>query len=250
MAEVFTPENLVALLTLASLEIVLGIDNIVLITIMASRLEPSKQAKARFIGLALAMITRILLLLSIKWVMGLTKPWFSIAGFEITGKDFILIGGGLFLIAKATFEIHDKIEGGGHEGGATKKAAASFGAVIAQILALDIIFSLDSVITAVGMVKHIPVMVIAVIIAVIVMMVFAAPIGNFIVRHPTIKMLALSFLLLIGVLLLAEGLHKHIERGYVYFAMAFSLMVELLNLKIIKHPPTPQPVQPLPTVEE
>ena len=230
MELLFTVENLVALLTLTAMEIVLGIDNIVFLAILTGRLEPALQKKARLIGLSLAMIMRVLLLLSIKWIMGLTAPWFTILGLDITGRALILLVGGLFLIAKSTHEIHERVEGGGvHAPGAKK--GGSFASVIVQIVIIDLVFSLDSVITAVGMAKDIEIMIAAVIIAVIVMMIFAGPVSSFVERHPTIKMLALAFLLLIGVMLVAEGLGKHIERGYIYFAMAFSLVVEMLNIK-------------------
>lgn len=230
MAELLTVENLIALLTLSSLEIVLGIDNLVLLAVVSSRLEPHQQSRARRIGLVLAMVMRLLLLLAIGWVMGLTAGLFTVLGHEVSGRDIILLLGGLFLIGKATFEIHSNIEGA-HAHGDVPVARASFAAALAQILALDLVFSLDSVITAVGMVDHVPIMMIAVILAVIVMLIFADSVSHFIERHPTIKMLALAFMLLIGVLLVAEGLDRHIERGYVYFAMAFSLFVEVLNIR-------------------
>jgi predicted tellurium resistance membrane protein TerC len=230
VAELLTVENLIALLTLSSLEIVLGIDNLVLLAVVSSRLEPAVQSRARRIGLVLAMGMRLLLLLAIGWVMGLTAPLFAVLGQEVSGREIILLLGGLFLIGKATFEIHSNMEGA-HAHGEGPVVPASFGAAIAQIVALDIVFSLDSVITAVGMVDHIAIMMIAVVLAVIVMMIFADRVSHFIERHPTIKMLALAFMLLIGVLLVAEGLGRHIERGYVYFAMAFSLFVEILNMR-------------------
>ncbi len=232
MMELFTVENLIALLTLTSLEIVLGIDNIVFLSILTGKLPVEDRKKAQQIGLALAMVMRILLLLCIKWVMGLNQPLVTLFGHGISGRDLILLLGGLFLLAKATHEIHEKLEGAHHAEAVTAaKAKASFGAILAQIVAIDIVFSLDSVITAVGMAKHIEIMIAAVVIAVIVMMIFATPVSTFVERHPTIKMLALSFLLMIGVMLVAEGFHKHIERGYVYFAMAFSLFVEVLNIR-------------------
>lgn len=230
VAELLTIENLIALLTLSALEIVLGIDNLVLLAVVSSRLEPHQQSRARRLGLALAMGMRLLLLLAISWVIRLTAPLFSVLGQEISGRDLILLVGGVFLIGKATFEIHSNIEGA-HAHGEGPKARASFGAALAQIMALDLVFSLDSVITAVGMVKHVSVMMVAVILAVLVMLVFADRVSHFIERHPTVKMLALAFMLLIGVLLVAEGLDQHIERGYVYFAMAFSLFVEMLNMR-------------------
>ena len=224
------PESLIALLTLTVLEIVLGIDNIIFISILSGKLPMEQQNKARLTGLALAMITRILLLFSIVWIMKLTLPLFTVLGQEISGRDLILIGGGLFLIAKSTFEIHDKLEG--DEGHRSAKVAKSFGSVITQILLLDVVFSLDSVITAVGMANNIIIMIVAVVIAVGVMMVSSKSISNFVEKHPTVKMLALAFLLLIGVSLIAEGLDQHISKGYIYFAMAFSVFVEMLNLKM------------------
>jgi predicted tellurium resistance membrane protein TerC len=224
------PNAWIGLLTLTVLELVLGIDNIVFISILSGKLPADQQKKARLIGLSLAMLMRILLLLSITWVMGLTRPLFTIASFQVTGRAIILVAGGLFLLVKSTHEIHDHMEGEEEHRGA--RAMASLFAVLVQISLLDIVFSLDSVITAVGMVDEIAIMIIAVIVAVIVMMIFANPVSGFVERHPTIKMLALSFLLLIGVNLIAEGLGLHIPRGYTYFAMAFSLFVEMLNLKI------------------
>jgi predicted tellurium resistance membrane protein TerC len=225
----------IALATLTVLEIVLGIDNIVFISILAGKLKPEERGRARTLGLGLAMGTRILLLLSITWVMGLTAPLFTALGQEISGRDLILLLGGLFLIAKSTHEIHDKLEGAGEHGGG--KAAASFGAVLVQIALLDIVFSLDSVITAVGMAEHVGVMIIAVVLAVAVMLFSAAPISHFVERHPTVKMLALSFLLLIGVSLIGEGLDQHIPKGYIYFAMGFSIFVEMINLRVRKSEP-------------
>jgi len=224
------PHAWIGLLTLTVLELVLGIDNIVFISILSGKLPAHQQKKARFIGLSLAMLMRILLLLCITWVMGLTRPLFAFAGFEFTGRAIILVAGGLFLLVKSTHEIHDDIEGEDEHRQA--RAMGSLFAVLVQISLLDIVFSLDSVITAVGMVDEIAIMIIAVIVAVIVMMVFAGPVSGFVGRHPTVKMLALSFLLLIGVNLIAEGVGFHIPRGYTYFAMAFSLFVEMLNLKI------------------
>jgi predicted tellurium resistance membrane protein TerC len=224
------PEIWIALATLTALEIVLGIDNIVFISILAGKLPVSQQTRARQVGLALAMITRILLLLSLSWLIGLTTPWFHIFGLGISGRDLILIAGGLFLIAKSTHEIHQKLEG--EEGVSSARVAPSFRAVIIQILLLDIVFSLDSVITAIGMVDEVGVMIAAVMLAIGVMLVFAGAISGFVERHPTIKMLALSFLLLIGVVLLVEGFHGHVPKGYIYAAMAFSLIVEMLNLRM------------------
>jgi predicted tellurium resistance membrane protein TerC len=220
-----------ALAALTILEIVLGIDNIVFISILSGKLPEAQRAKARQIGLALALVTRILLLLSITWVMGLTAPLFNVMGRDFSGRDLILLGGGLFLIYKAVIEIHHKLEGSDH----TKDAkAATFGAVIGQILILDIIFSLDSVITAVGMAKELTVMVLAVLISVGFMLAFAGKVSRFVEEHPTVKMLALAFLILIGVNLMAEGFHFHIEKGFTYFAMAFSVLVEMLNIKLRK----------------
>ncbi len=226
------PQAWIGLLTLTVLEIVLGIDNIIFISILAGKLPVAQQAKARQIGLALAMVMRILLLLSLSWIIGLTKPWFTLAGFDVTGRALILIGGGLFLIAKSTHEIHNKLEGEDEQG--PVRAAPSMQSVLIQIILLDIVFSLDSVITAVGMVDQIGVMIAAVVLAVGVMMFSAAPIGGFVDRHPTIKMLALSFLLLIGVNLIGEGLGFHIPKGYTYFAMGFAVFVEMLNLTLRK----------------
>ena len=223
------PDIYVGFFTLLALEIVLGVDNIVFISILASKLPKEQQAKARQLGLALALGTRILLLLTLSAVIGLTEPWFTVFGQEISGRDLILIVGGLFLLGKSTYEIHDKLEG--TEGHAGAKVAASFVGVIVQILILDIVFSLDSVITAVGMVDEIGVMVAAVVVAIVIMLVSAGAVSGFVERHPTVKMLALSFLLLIGVSLLAEGFDQHIPKGYIYFAMGFSLLVESLNLK-------------------
>jgi predicted tellurium resistance membrane protein TerC len=241
MEWIANPEIWISLFTLTVLEIVLGIDNIVFISILAGKLPVEQQKRARTIGLALALITRVLLLLSLKWVMSLTAPIFNVGDIigltsgdwleklAISGRDLILIIGGLFLIYKSTHEIHQKLEG--EEENAAVKKVHSFSGVIVQILILDIVFSLDSVITAVGMADEIGVMIAAVIIAVIVMMFSAASISRFVNNHPTVKMLALSFLLLIGVSLLAEGLDQHIPKGYIYFAMAFSVLVEVLNLK-------------------
>ncbi|MFZ5427985.1 MAG: TerC family protein [Thermodesulfobacteriota bacterium] len=229
--EIFTISNLIAFLTLAALEIVLGIDNIVFIAIISNRLPSEVQSRARKIGLMMAMGTRILLLLSIAWVMRLTEPLFAVMEHGVSGRDIILLAGGLFLIAKSTFEIHEKTESKGHGPDGKGGKALTFGAAVTQIAILDIIFSLDSVITAVGMVDQVAVMIAAVVAAVVVMMVFADPVSHFVKRHPTIQMLALSFLILIGVFLVAEGVGKHIDRGYIYFAMAFSLGVEMLNMR-------------------
>ena len=223
-------EGWIALLTLTLLEIVLGIDNIIFISILAGKLPQAQRERARRVGLSLAMFLRIGLLLSITWVMRLTAPLFSVAGQDISGRDLILILGGLFLIAKSTHEIHDKLEG--EEGQPSTGVVASFNAVIVQILLLDLVFSLDSVITAVGMAEDIAVMVLAVVIAVGVMLVLSSAIGEFVDRHPTVKMLALSFLLLIGVSLMAEGFDQAIPKGYIYFAMGFSVFVEMINLRV------------------
>ena len=233
MEHLLTSESLIALLTLAGLEIVLGIDNIVFISILVAKLPPAQQGNARRVGLLLAMGMRILLLLAISWVIGLTAPLFSVMAHEFTGRDLVLLGGGLFLVAKATWEIHDKLEGEEH-GPDGKRAAANFAAILTQIVLLDLVFSLDSVITAVGMAKHIEIMIAAVVIAVAVMMVFAGSISAFIERHPTMKMLALSFLLLIGVVLIADGFGQHVSKGYIYAAMSFSLFVEILNMRLRK----------------
>ena len=227
-----SPESLIALFTLTVLEIVLGIDNVIFISILAGKLPQNQQAKARRVGLGLAMFLRIGLLASLAWLVKLTSPLFTVLGQEISGRDLILLVGGLFLIFKSTREIHDRLEG--EEGHASARVVASFSAVIIQILLLDIVFSLDSVITAVGMANHLPVMITAVVVAVAVMMVAAGPIGDFVAVHPTVKMLALSFLLLIGMSLIAEGLDQHIPKGYIYFAMGFSVFVEMLNLKLRK----------------
>ena len=228
-----TPEAWIALVTLTVLEIVLGIDNIIFISILSGKLPKDRQSSARRIGLAVAMIARIILLLSIAWVMRLTEPLIDVLGREISGKDLILIGGGLFLLAKATLEIHHRLEGeeGAKEAGGARRWGSTFAGVIVQILLLDIVFSLDSVITAVGMADHVEVMVVAIVLAVGVMMLSADFVGDFVESHPTVKMLALAFLLLIGMALVAEGLDQHIPKGYVYFAMGFSVFVEMLNLR-------------------
>jgi len=231
------PEAWIALLTLTALEIVLGIDNIIFISILVGRLPEKQRNKGRLIGLGLAMMTRILLLLSLTWVMTLTAPLFTVLSQEMSGRDLILIGGGLFLLWKSTMEIHESLEGEAES--KTAKAAVSFAAVLVQIAVLDIIFSLDSVITAVGLANDVAVMIIAIVLAVFVMMFSSKSIGDFVDRHPTIKVLALSFLVMIGVTLIAEGFDLHIPKGYIYFAMAFSVAVEMLNLKMrkkIAHP--------------
>jgi len=230
-APLLSVESLIAFLTLAALEIVLGIDNVIFIAILAAKLPASQQDKARKIGIAAAVISRILLLLSLSWLMGLTKPLFSLLGHDFSGKDLILFAGGVFLIAKATVEIHDKLEGQEHGHGAAK-AAATLAAVVGQIMILDVVFSLDSVITAVGMANHVPVMIVAIVAAAAVMLLASGSVSRFVERHPTMKVLALSFLILIGVALVADSSGRHIEKGYLYFAMAFSFGVELLNLRI------------------
>jgi len=230
MEWIASPEAWIALATLTMLEIVLGIDNIVFITILVGRLPAEQRQRARVLGLGFAMGTRILLLLLITWIMRLQQPLFTLLETEISGRDLILIGGGLFLLVKATLEIHSSLEGIEHKAKAV--AAAGFFSVIAQIGIIDIVFSLDSVITAVGMADHVPVMIIAIVLAVVVMMFAARPIGDFVDGHPTVKMLALSFLVLIGTALIAEGAHFHIPKGYIYFAMAFSVGVEMLNLRL------------------
>ncbi|RJF81759.1 TerC family protein [Azospirillum cavernae] len=222
------PNVWASLLTLTALEIVLGIDNIIFISIMASKLPAHQQHKARQVGLALALLTRLMLLASIAWVAQLTQPMFTILGWAVSGRDLILIGGGLFLLAKGTLEIHHTVEGHEEEGAAPK--IASFRSVVIQIMFLDIVFSLDSVITAVGMSDHLPVMIAAVVIAMAVMLFASGPVGDFVNRHTTVKMLALSFLLLVGVALVADGIGFHIPKGYLYFAIAFSALVESLNL--------------------
>ncbi len=224
------PQTWIALLTLTVLEVVLGIDNIIFISILAGKLPLAQRDRARRVGLMLAMLMRIALLLSLVWVIRLTAPLFSALGHAVSGRDLILLGGGLFLIGKSTFEIHDKLEG--EEGHGSKRVAATFRGVIVQIMLLDIVFSLDSVITAVGMAQRIEVMIAAVVIAVLFMMWWARPVSDFVERHPTVKMLALSFLILIGVNLVADGLGQHIPKGYTYFAMGFSVFVETLNIKL------------------
>lgn len=237
MLELLTqPETWISLATLSLLEVVLGIDNVVFLTILAGKLPKAEQPSARRLGLAFALGTRLLLLFTISLVMRLTAPLFAVLGHAVSGRDLILLLGGLFLIGKATFEIHEKLEVPSEEHAEAGAAAGrgKFWSVITQIAVLDIVFSLDSVITAVGMAQHLPVMVAAMILAVAVMLVFANPIGEFVERHPTLKMLALSFLILIGVMLVAEGSGQHVEKGYIYFAMAFALGVELLNLRMRK----------------
>ncbi|GGL28344.1 TerC family protein [Planomonospora parontospora] len=235
------PQIWIGFLTLVGLEIVLGIDNIIFISILAGKLPPEQRDRARKLGLLAALLSRLALLLALSWVIRLTEPLFEVLGQEISGRDLILILGGLFLIGKSVFEVHDNLEGkSGHAGG---RVAASFGAVIFQIMILDIVFSLDSVITAVGMVDEIGVMVAAVVVSVLVMLFASGPISRFVDKHPSIKMLALSFLILIGVVLLAEGFEQHIPKGYVYFAMAFSLLVELLNIRVRSKAGAEEPVE-------
>jgi predicted tellurium resistance membrane protein TerC len=225
-----TPEAWIALGTLTALEIVLGIDNIIFISILVGRLPEKQRAMARRLGLGLAMFARLALLFSITWVMGLTEPWFSVIGYEVSGRDVILIGGGLFLLAKATHEIHNSLEGIDNQGKTV--VVSSMGMVLVQIAVLDIVFSLDSVITAVGLADHISIMAIAIIVAVGVMMFAAKSIGEFVDTHPTIKILALSFLILVGVTLMVEGFDVHVPKGYIYFAMAFSVAVEMINIRM------------------
>lgn len=243
-----TPEGWIALLTLTSLEIVLGVDNIIFISILAGKLPEDEQPRARFIGLALALFGRVALLLSLAWIMKLTAPLFSLLGEAISGRDLILLFGGFFLLAKSTHEIHSKLEGDeeSHRSG----GAATFRSVIIQILILDLVFSLDSVITAVGMVDQVPIMITAIVIAILFMMVSAKAVSEFIHKHPTVKMLALAFLLMVGVALIAEGLEFHIPRGYIYFAMAFSVLVEMLNLRMRKPKEEPVVLRKTPSPDE
>ncbi len=232
------PQAWVAFVTLLALEIVLGIDNIIFISILAGKLRAEEQQRARVIGLGLALFIRVALLFSLSWVIGLTQPLFAVLNHEISGRDLILIGGGLFLLAKATYEIHESLEG--EEGHASKKVPSSFVSVIIQIILLDAVFSLDSVITAIGMVEQVGLMISAVVVAIGFMMFFAGPVGSFVSRHPTIKMLALSFLLLIGLTLMVEAFEVHIPKAYIYFAMGFSVFVEMLNIRLRKKS---QPIQ-------
>jgi predicted tellurium resistance membrane protein TerC len=224
------PHAWIAFVTLVALEIVLGVDNIIFISILAGKLPAGQQNRARTIGEGLALVMRVILLFSLSWVIALTAPLFTVATEEISGRDLILLGGGLFLLAKATFEIHENLEG--EPGHASAKVTATFTGVIVQIFLLDAVFSLDSVITAIGMVEQIQIMIAAVIVAIAFMMFFAGPVGEFVQRHPTVKMLALSFLLLIGLTLLVEAFDVHIPKGYIYFAMGFSVFVEMLNLRL------------------
>lgn len=232
MEWVADPQSWIAFLTLVALEIVLGIDNIIFISILSGKLPSEQQPRARFIGLGLALIIRVLLLFSLSWVIGLTAPLFTVLRQAISGRDLILLSGGLFLLGKATFEIHENLEG--EEGHASRRVKASFVSVIIQIIILDAVFSLDSVITAIGMVEEVGIMISAVVVAIAFMMVFAAPVSAFVARHPTIKMLALSFLLLIGLTLIVEAFDIHVPKGYIYFAMGFSVFVEFLNMRLRK----------------
>jgi predicted tellurium resistance membrane protein TerC len=231
------PGTWIAFITLVALELVLGVDNVIFISILAGKLPQEQQQRARTTGIMLAVVTRILLLLSLRWIVGLTDTLFTVIGFEVSGRDVVLFAGGLFLLWKSVHEIHQKLEG--EEGRSSAKVKAVFWSVIAQILVLDIVFSLDSVITAVGMVDEIVIMVAAVIISAIVMVFTSGPLSHFVERHPTVKMLALSFLLLIGFTLIVEALHQHIPKGYIYFAMGFSVFVEMLNLRLRKTPEQP-----------
>lgn len=233
MAWLTDPQAWIALATLTVLEVVLGVDNVIFISILAGKLRADLRERGRKIGLLLAMLTRIALLFSLAWIIRLNEPLFSVFRKELSGRDLILLAGGLFLLAKSTQEIHDKLEG--EEGRGSAGVAASFGAVLVQIMLLDVVFSLDSVITAVGMVETLPVMVAAILISVGIMLVASGPIGRFVNEHPTVKILALSFLLLIGLSLVAEGLDHHIPKGYLYFAMGFSIFVELINLRVRPH---------------
>ena len=235
------PNAWVALGTLTALEIVLGVDNIIFISILSGRLPAEQQPRARFLGLLLALFGRVVLLLSLTWIMRLTAPMFTVMEFAVSGRDLILIGGGLFLLAKSTHEIHNKLEG--EEDHTAGKTAVTFGSVLAQIFILDLVFSLDSVITAVGMVDQVPIMITAIVLAILFMMFSAKAVSDFIDRHPTVKMLALSFLLMAGVALVAEGLDFHLPRGYIYFAMAFSVFVEMLNLRLRGRKKRVEPVQ-------
>jgi predicted tellurium resistance membrane protein TerC len=227
-------EAWVALATLTALEIVLGIDNIIFISILVGRLPQKQREFARRLGIGLAMVSRLALLFSIAWVMGLKEPWFTILSNEISGRDIILIGGGLFLLAKSTHEIHNNLEGATENEGSSSVAVATIGPILVQIAVLDLVFSLDSVITAVGLVEHVSIMAIAIIMAVGIMLLAAKPIGDFVDTHPTIKILALAFLILVGVTLMVEGFDVHVPKGYIYFAMAFSIAVEMLNIRMRK----------------
>lgn len=229
------PDTWVALLTLTFLEIVLGIDNIIFISLVAGKVPEDQQKKARIGGLTIALVMRVLLLLSIAWIIGLTKPVLTVADFELSWRDIILIAGGIFLLVKSTLEIHHKVEGQAEESKTGKKAATmTFSTAIIQIVLLDLVFSFDSILTAVGLTDEIILMIIAVVIAIIVMMIFAEPVGRFVNKHPTIQILALSFLILIGVMLIVEGAHYHVPKGYIYFAVFFSLAIEMLNMRYRK----------------
>jgi predicted tellurium resistance membrane protein TerC len=232
MNSLFTVENAISLLSLSAMEIVLGIDNIVFIAILSQKLPPEQQGRARKLGIGLALVLRLALLFTLSTIMRLTEPLFGLFGHEISGRDLVLLGGGLFLVGKSTTEIYDKVEGDELHGLPKSGRNASFAATLVQILILDVVFSLDSVITAVGMAPHMSIMVVAMIAAVLVMLIFADSVSTFIGRHPSMKILALSFLLLIGVLLIAEGFGKSISKGYIYFAMAFALLIELLNMRM------------------
>jgi len=224
------PETWIAFLTLVALELILGVDNVIFISILAGKLSQDQQGRARRTGIMMAVVTRVLLLISLRWIIGLEETLFTVFNLDVSGKDLILFAGGLFLIAKSTHEIHQKLEG--VEGETSAKIQGAFWSVIIQIMLLDIVFSLDSVITAVGMVDQLAIMIAAVVIAAVVMVFTSGPLGNFVERHPTVKMLALSFLLLIGFTLIVEGFHQHISKGYIYFAMGFSVFVEMLNLRL------------------
>lgn len=224
------PETWIAFLTLVALELILGVDNVIFISILAGKLPQEQQGRARRTGIMMAVVTRVLLLISLRWIIGLEEPLFTVFSLDVSGRDLILFAGGLFLIAKSTHEIHQKLEG--VEGESSAKIQGAFWSVIIQIMLLDIVFSLDSVITAVGMVDQLAIMIAAVVIAAVVMVFTSGPLGNFVERHPTVKMLALSFLLLIGFTLIVEGFHQHISKGYIYFAMGFSVFVEMLNLRL------------------
>jgi predicted tellurium resistance membrane protein TerC len=233
MESLFTTEGLVSLLTLTFLEIVLGIDNVVFISIISARVPPADQKKARTLGIGLALVARIALLLAVSWLIGLQKPFFTVNEFALSWRDLILIAGGLFLIAKSTAEIHAKLEG--HDEGAENAKPAKLGGAIIQIILVDLVFSLDSILTAIGLVENVLIIIIAIVVSLIVMLVFVGRISEFIARHPAMKLLAISFLIMIGTLLVVEGLHIHVPRGYIYFSMAFALGVEVLNMKIRKN---------------
>jgi predicted tellurium resistance membrane protein TerC len=250
ISTLWSPEGLLSLVTLSAMETVLGIDNVVFLSILVGKLPREQQPNARRLGLVLALGTRILLLFSLSWVMSLTRPLFEVLGHAVSGRDLVLFGGGGFLIAKATHEIHEKIESPFGEDVPHVSGSARFGWVLVQIAVLDVVFSLDSVVTAVGMANDLPIMISAMVIAMGVMLFFAGMIGDFVHRHPTMKMLALSFLILIGVMLVAEGMGQHISKGYIYFAMAFSFMVEVVNLRLVKAQNTHLPPAPKPPLAE